>query len=79
MNVPDRIVVSPRTGVFIPLDPPPGSAVRSGQVVGHVRCGAETLQVKSPFDGIACDPLAWHNERVRKFQPVFWMTASPAL
>lgn len=76
IELPDRIVVSPRTGVFVPLNPSPGSSVRSGQVIGHVRCGHEILQVTSPFDGIARDGLAWHNERVREYQPLLWMTAN---
>lgn len=80
MNVPDRIVVAPRTGVFIPLEQchslEPGSAVRSGQPVGYLRCGDETLQVTSPFDGVARNMLALPNERVQQYQPVLWMASN---
>jgi biotin carboxyl carrier protein len=79
LHVPDRIVVAPRTGVFIPLERcralEAGSTVRSGQVIGHVRCGHEMLQVTSPFDGVARDVLAWPNERVRRYQPLLWLRA----
>ena len=80
LNVPDRIVVAPRTGVFIPLEQyqslVPGSTVRSGQPIGYVRCGNETLPVTSPFDGVARDMLAAPNERVQQYQPVLWMASN---
>lgn len=80
LSVPDRIVVSPRNGVFVPLEPQasvnPGSDVAAGQLIGHVRCGTEMMQVTSPFAGVARGLLAWPNERVREFQPVLWMSAA---
>lgn len=77
---PDRIVVSPRNGVFIPLEPPlgsrPGTPIRSGQVVGHVQCGDERVGVMSPFTGVVRGPIAWPGERVRVYQPLLWLTES---
>ena len=79
LDVPDRIVVAPRTGVFIPLEPTaglgPGTTVRSGQLIGHLQCGDEVHQVTSPFAGVARDLLALPNERVRQYQPLLWMAA----
>ena len=79
LDVPDRIVVAPRTGVFIPLEPTaglgPGTTVRSGQLIGHLQCGEEMHQVTSPFAGVARDMLALPNERVRQYQPLLWMAA----
>ena len=79
LDVPDRIVVAPRTGVFIPLEPTagpgPGTTVRSGQLIGHLDCGGELHQVTSPFAGVARNMLALPNERVRQYQPLLWMAA----
>ena len=79
LDVPDRIVVAPRTGVFIPLERSEfaaGATVRSGQTIGHLRCGQELHQVTSPFAGVARDLLALPNERVRQYQPLLWMAAA---
>lgn len=79
LDVPDRIVVAPRNGVFIPLDPTaglgPGATVRSGQLIGHLRCGDDMHRVTSPFAGVARTMLALPNERVRQYQPLLWMAA----
>ena len=75
---PERVIVSPAAGVFEPIDTTDGAVIRRGQVVGHVRCGAERVEITSPFDGQARGVFAWPDERVRRFQPVLWMAGRAA-
>ena len=49
---PERVIVAPAAGVFEPATRN-GTSIRRGQVVGHVVCGAERVEVTSPFDGQA--------------------------
>ena len=74
---PERVIVSPAAGVFEPAAAD-GMPIRRGQVVGHVRCGAERVEITSPFDGQARGVFAWPDERVRRYQPVLWMAGRAA-
>ena len=80
LGVPDRIIVAPRTGVFRPLERrsvlDTGAAVRSGQLIGHVCCGDQLIEVTSPFEGQTKGVLAWPDERVRQYQPLLWLEAA---
>ena len=75
---PERVIVAPAAGVFEPVPTTRGSAIRRGQVVGHVRCGDQRVEITSPFDGQAQGVFAWPDERVRRFQPVLWMAGEAA-
>lgn len=77
LSGPERVIVAPAAGVFEPLAVD-GGAIRRGQVVGHVRCGAERVEITSPFDGQARGVFAWPDERVRRYQPVLWMAGRAA-
>ena len=74
---PERVIVAPAAGVFEPAAAD-GMPIRRGQVVGHVRCGAERVEITSPFDGQARGVFAWPDERVRRYQPVLWMAGRAA-
>ena len=50
---PERVVVAPAAGVFEPAATQVGATIRRGQVIGHVRCGTDRVQITSPFDGQA--------------------------
>ena len=75
---PERVVVAPAAGVFEPAATQVGTTIRRGQVIGHVRCGTDRVQITSPFDGQAHGVFAWPDERVRRYQPVMWMTGTAA-
>lgn len=69
----ERIVVSPSTGVFQPLDSlRDGSTIERGQVVGTVN-GAD---VRSAFAGSLQGLLALAGERVTTSQPLAWLRTS---
>ncbi len=74
---PERVIVAPAAGLFEPAATD-GAPIRRGQVVGHVRCGSERVEITSPFDGQARGVFAWPDERVRRYQPVLWMAGRAA-
>jgi biotin carboxyl carrier protein len=80
--VPERVVVSPATGVFRPTPPQTvtaeGEVVYAGQVVGTVETTAGSLSVTSPFTGFFMGLMAHDGERVREDQPVLWLRTSAA-
>lgn len=66
----ERLVVSPRTGVFIPTTPVrPGGRIQAGEVVGVVG----PAEVRSPFTGTLMGLMAYEGERVTASQPVAWL------
>jgi len=72
----DRLIVAPAAGVFRPDPELVGNAgvpIQVGQVVGSLRCGADTVAVESVFAGTSRDILAWRGERVRPYQPLVWL------
>ena len=68
----DRMVVSPATGVFTPVDDiGPGQVVAAGALLGHI--GA--TEVHSPFAGEFMGWLAVDTERVTASKPIAWLRA----
>ncbi len=66
----ERLVVSPSTGVFEPLDSlENGLDVSPGDLVGHVG----EHEVRSPFNGSVQGVLALSGERVTTSQPIAWL------
>ncbi len=66
----ERLVVSPSTGVFQPLDSlTDGLDVSPGDLVGHVG----DHEVRSPFTGSVQGVLALAGERVTTSQPIAWL------
>ena len=80
--VPERVVVSPVTGVFRPTPPQTvtadGEVVYAGQVVGTVETTTGSTNVTSPFTGFFMGLMAHEGERVRQDQPVVWLRTSAA-
>lgn len=74
----DRLIVAPANGIFVPSPDftAEGSAVEVGQIVGTVRRGADLFEVASYIGGVTRQVLAWHDERVRMYQPLLWLEAS---
>jgi len=68
----DRMVVSPATGVFTPVEGlGPGQVVAAGSLLGHI--GA--TEVHSPFAGEFMGWLAVDTERVTASKPIAWLRA----
>jgi [acyl-carrier-protein] S-malonyltransferase len=66
----ERLVVSPGSGVFTPLDDTEvGRRVQTGDLIGHV--GAE--EVRTAFAGQLHGMLALPGERVASSQPIAWL------
>jgi [acyl-carrier-protein] S-malonyltransferase len=66
----ERLVVSPRAGVFTPVAGlGEGSPIQVGTVVGHV-AGTE---VRSAFAGVLQSFIAVQGERVASRQPIAWL------
>lgn len=74
---PERVIVAPAAGVFEPAATD-GSKICRGQVIGHIRCGQERIEITSPFTGQTRGVFAWPDERVRRYQPVLWMAGMAA-
>lgn len=70
----ERLVVSPATGLFSPLEDgaiDPESPIEVGTLLGRV---GET-EVRSPFAGILMGTLAIAGERITSGQPIAWLRA----
>jgi thioester reductase-like protein len=74
-----RLIVSPTAGTFVPRLHPSalaGTAVRVGDSVGHVTSMGGEVAVCSQFDGELVELLAHPGERVRRHQPIGWLTTA---
>jgi [acyl-carrier-protein] S-malonyltransferase len=80
--VPERVIVSPASGVFHPHPPSTvtseGEVVYAGQEVGVIETTAGPLPVISPFTGFLMALMAHRGERVHEEQPVAWLRTSAA-
>jgi biotin carboxyl carrier protein len=80
--VPERVIISPVSGVFRPTPPQTvtseGEVVYVGQVVGMVETTAGPTPVTSPFTGFFMGLMAHEGERVHEDQPVVWLRTSAA-
>ena len=66
----DRMVVSPATGVFTPVDGlDVGQPVTAGTLLGHIGI----TEVRSPFTGEFMGWLAVKSERVTASKPIAWL------
>ncbi|MEP1123783.1 MAG: ACP S-malonyltransferase [Ilumatobacter sp.] len=69
----ERLVVSPGTGIFTPLDDiAEGTAIDVGTVIGHVG----DAEVRSSFSGQFQSFIAVDTERVTLRQPIAWLRSS---
>ncbi len=73
--VPERVIVSPSSGVFVPTAA--GPEVDEGEVIGHVEStGDSRVPVTSPFAGRLISMYAVHGERVAVHDRIAWMRAA---
>ncbi len=69
----ERLVVSPGTGIFTPLDDiAEGTSIDVGTVIGHVG----DAEVRSSFSGQFQSFIAADTERVTLRQPIAWLRSS---
>lgn len=77
LDVAERVVVAPASGVFRPLPPETitaeGEIVEIDQSVGVVEASGDRLDVESRFRGFLMGMLAESGERVREGQAVAWL------
>ena len=84
LAVPERVIVSPRAGVFRPHASAPVDsdadgivdhpmAIEPGQTIGSIEGPGSSEPVYSPFRGRVMGMLAEPGERVREGQPVAWL------
>jgi hypothetical protein len=72
IDVIERVIVSPASGVYEPLDR--DQDVAAGDVIGHVAvAGDDRVPVRSPFTGRLIEVVAWHGERVLPRQRIAWL------
>jgi [acyl-carrier-protein] S-malonyltransferase len=66
----ERLVVSPASGIFTPIDDiRTGAAIDVGMVIGHIG----DVEVRSPFAGVLQTFIAVDTERVTARQPIAWL------
>ena len=73
LAVPERLIVAPAVGVFLPADVDEGATIGEGDVVGEIVGPGTMLPVRSPFGGTLMGLLAHSGERLRAGQPVAWL------
>src|SRR5690606_20421819 len=71
----EKVIVSPRSGVFRSARPGAG-AVDRGECIGHVHGPGTAIPVESPFCGELMGMLAHEGERVREGQPIAWLRSA---
>jgi biotin carboxyl carrier protein len=75
--IPERVVVAPCAGRFVPLPPEvftsEGEWVEPGQAVGEVHNGGGRMQVRSPFRGWVMGMIALPGQPVRAGEALFWV------
>jgi biotin carboxyl carrier protein len=75
--IPERVVVAPCSGRFVPLPPEvftsEGEWVEPGQAVGEVHNGGGRMQVRSPFRGWVMGMIALPGQPVRAGEALFWV------
>jgi biotin carboxyl carrier protein len=73
----ERIVVSPGVGRFRSLPPESfaseGEWVEPGDVLGEIRDGESTIEVRSTFRGWMMGMLALDGQPVRQGEALFWI------
>lgn len=72
MLVLEKVIVSPRSGVFRSVRAGIGGVDR-GETIGHVHGTGTSVPVTSAFCGELQGMLAHEGERVREGQPIAWL------
>jgi len=80
VHLEERLVVSPRAGVFFPayteIRPDETAMVAVDDEIGVVVQNGEKHPVHCPFTGQLMGLLAAPGQRVRAFEPVAWLTTA---
>jgi biotin carboxyl carrier protein len=80
IHLDERLVVSPRAGVFFPayteVRPEEIAMVAVGDEIGVVVQNGEKHPVHCPFTGQLMGLLAAPGQRVRAYEPVAWLTTA---
>lgn len=73
--VPERVIVSPASGVFVPTETDP--ELDEGAVIGMVAgTGSSRVPVVAPFAGRLVSMYALLGERVAQHDRIAWMRAA---
>lgn len=75
LDAPERVLVSPGTGVFSAVAAPP-ARLDVGTTVGYVVNGDAAVPVRSPFRGQLVSMVAVEGERLGRYDRVAWLRAS---
>jgi biotin carboxyl carrier protein len=80
LDVPERVIVAPTSGVFEPAEPGPrtehGEPVAAGQTIGVIHGPSSATPVRSPFAGLLIGMMATSGERLRSGEPIAWLRAT---
>ena len=83
VHLDERLVVSPRAGVFFPayteVRPDEAAMVAPGDEIGVVVQNGEKHPIHCPFTGQLMGLLAGSGQRVRAYEPVAWLTTADGL
>jgi biotin carboxyl carrier protein len=72
LHVLERVIISPASGQFRPLDEP-AAGINEGEPIGFLDLPGGSRPVHSPFRGLVMGMLAHAGERVREGQPLAWL------
>lgn len=74
--IPERMIVSPADGIFKSATnngDAIGMDVKIDDVIGWIESVGQSVEIKSPFDGVIHGLIAHSGERLRKHEPVAWL------
>lgn len=74
LDIVERLITAPRAGIFHPSISDQGP-VLIGEPIGVLINSGEAAVLHSPFSGLLGGLLVLPGERVRRGQPVAWLTA----
>lgn len=73
LAVPERMIVAPTAGVFLPFEMVEGADISEGDALGEIVGPGTSVVVRSRFHGTLMGMLAHSGERLREGQPVAWL------
>jgi biotin carboxyl carrier protein len=73
LAVPERMIVAPTAGVFVPFAMSEGTDIDEGDALGEIVGPGTSVIVRSRFRGTLMGMLAHDGERLREGQPVAWL------
>jgi biotin carboxyl carrier protein len=76
ISVPERVIVSPSSGVFHPSPVGPAGHIEAGATIGHIEACGRRVEVTSPFGGRLMAVVALEGERVATHDRLAWLRAA---